>query len=131
MAEAGDYILVVDDTNFMRLLLGKILGSFGHRVVSVPLGEDALRTAEAAPPKLVFLDLDLPGDDGDEVCAHLRKVSGCDKVPIIICTAHSTREGVERCARAGANDFLCKPVDRYNVGERLIKHLGPEAAPAS
>jgi CheY-like chemotaxis protein len=127
--EWKDYILVVDDTNFMRLLLGKILNAYGYNVKTVPSGYEALREAEKCAPRLIFLDLNLPGDHGLDVCAALRQLEHCKSVPIVVCSAQQTREMVQRSKLVGANDFLCKPVDRNNVGERLIKHLGPEAAP--
>lgn len=123
------YILVVDDANFMRLLLGKIVNAYGHNVKTVPSGYEALREVEKRPPKLIFLDLNLPGDHGIDVCLALRCIPGCKDIPIIICTAQQTKEMVQRSRQAGASDFLCKPVDPYNVGERLIRHLGPGAAP--
>jgi len=127
--DRNEYILVVDDTTFMRLLLGKIINSYGYNVKTVPSGFEALREAEKRKPLLIFLDLNLPGDHGTEVCAALRQIESCREVPIIICSAQQTKEMVQRSKLSGASDFLCKPVDRNNVGERLIKHLGPDAAP--
>lgn len=129
MANKSGYILVVDDMNFMRLLLGKILNAYGHSVRTAPDGHTALHTIATNPPKLVFLDLNLPGNSGIEICQAVRRTPGLEKLPIIICTANTSREMVEQSIAAGASDFLCKPVTAANVGERLIKHLGPDAAP--
>ncbi len=129
MATGDDYILVVDDMNFMRLLLGKILNTYGHSVRTAPDGNTALHTIATRAPKLVFLDLNLPGNSGIEICQAVRRTPGLEKLPVIICTANTSREMVEQSIAAGATDFLCKPVTAANVGERLIKHLGANAAP--
>lgn len=123
MTTPSDYILVVDDMNFMQLLLGNILKHLGHNVRTAPDGHTALRIIEQRPPKAIFLDLNLPGDHGTEVCRAIRHIPGMAKVPIIICTAQTTRDMVEQSIAAGATDFLCKPITPAIVNERLKKHL--------
>lgn len=127
--QQGDHILVVEDTNFMRLLLEKIITGYGHKVKTVTSGTAALDEMRKRIPKLLFLDLHLNDGSGLDVCRALRAETTYQKLPIIVCTIDHTRTAVEAAIAAGATDFLCKPVDKTNVGERLMKHLGPMAAP--
>lgn len=99
-------ILVVDDEASIRTIARAYLEQAGFRVVCVDNGADALRLAEADPPDLVLLDLNLPGMDGMEVAARLRERSD---VFILMLTARS--EEADRVAglRIGADDYLTKP----------------------
>jgi CheY-like chemotaxis protein len=124
-----DSIFVVEDTNFMRLLIERILKGFGHRVKTFSSVTAALDALQRNVPKLLFLDLHLSDGNGLDLCKTLRADPVYKDLPIIVCTIDHTRPSVQAAIAAGATDFLCKPVDRNNLGERLIKHLGPNAAP--
>lgn len=103
--DRSDYVLIVDDAKFMRLLLGKIINAYGYNVKTVPSGYEALREVEKRPPILIFLDLNLPGNHGTEVCQAFRQVDSCKNIPIIICTAQQTREMVQLSKAQGRATF--------------------------
>jgi len=74
-------------------------------------------------PELVFLDLNLPDCDGDEVLALLRDDPETSDVPVVIVSADATPRQIERLLAAGAQDYLTKPFDVARVLEVLEKSL--------
>ncbi|NWF79427.1 MAG: response regulator transcription factor [Chloroflexi bacterium] len=109
-------ILVVDDEASIRTIAKAYLEQAGFRVVCVNNGAAALHQAEADPPDLVLLDLNLPGMDGMEVAARLRERSD---VYIMMLTARS--EEADRVAglRIGADDYLTKPFSPRELVARV------------
>jgi DNA-binding response OmpR family regulator len=112
--QAGDgqsVVLVVEDDDGNRLLVRRVLEEDGHTVVESSDGPGALRALHDAPVDVVVLDLGLPGIDGLQVLAEIRRASA---VPVLLLTAR--REEAERVGGldAGADDYMVKP---YSVKE--------------
>jgi two-component system alkaline phosphatase synthesis response regulator PhoP len=107
--DSAGVVLGVDDEASIRRIAQAYLEQAGFRVLCVGNSLDALRQAEADPPDLVLLDLNLPGMDGMEVAARLRERSD---VFILMLTARS--EEADRVAglRIGADDYLTKPFSK-------------------
>lgn len=103
-------VLVVEDDAGLRDLLGEELESEGHVVELVESAEDARELLETRPFDLVVSDLRLPGEKGRELLAWVR--TGVDPAPafIMITAFGSVRQAVE-ALKAGAEDFLTKPLD--------------------
>ena len=109
-------ILVVDDDAGIREGLEIHLQAHGFNVANCPDGSSALETFLAERPELVLLDWMLPGKDGVEVCKEIRAVSG---TPIIMLTAKSETEEIQRALEAGADDYIVKPFDPKSLIERI------------
>ncbi len=106
-------ILVADDESIIRLGLKKILEEAGHKVVaSAPDGRTALELARSTSPDLAILDIKMPEMDGLEVAEALRKEK---PMPVIILTAYSDRELVEKAREAEAMAYLVKPVKEADL----------------
>ncbi len=104
-------ILIVDDDPVQRRLLEALVRRFGFAAETAESGADALRRLEpssAAPIDLMILDLVMPELDGMAVLARLRDTGR--SVPTIVQTAHGSIEAVIAAMRAGALDFVVKPV---------------------
>ncbi len=104
-------ILVVDDDPIQRRLLEAMARRFGYDVETAASGEGALARLEASdrpPINLVILDLVMPDLDGRGVLARMRQRDIA--VPAIVQTAHGSIEVVISAMRAGATDFVVKPV---------------------
>ena len=104
-------ILIVDDDPVQRRLLTAAVERFGYRVTAVPGGGEAL--SRLASPEgdafaLVILDLVMPAPDGMAVLAKLRDMDR--SIPVIVQTAHGGIDTVVAAMRAGAVDFVVKPV---------------------
>jgi DNA-binding NtrC family response regulator len=104
-------ILIVDDDPVQRRLLEALVRRFGYAVETVESGELALARIEPAqtpPIDLMILDLVMPDLDGMAVLTRLKEAAR--KVPTIVQTAHGSIEAVISAMRAGALDFVVKPV---------------------
>ncbi len=106
-------VLVVDDEEGIRESLSDILRDEGYRVALASSGEEALKALKADPPGLVFLDVWLPGMDGLETLVEIGKQE--PELPVIMITGHGTIETAVRATKAGAYDFLEKPLSLERV----------------
>src|SRR5580692_10332863 len=104
-------VLIVDDDPIQRRLLEAMIRRFGYEVESAESGEGALtrlQLADRPPIDLVILDLVMPDLDGMGVLERMRKSEIA--TPAIVQTAHGSIETVISAMRAGALDFVVKPV---------------------
>ena len=111
-------ILLVDDNPADLELTRDVLANSARvgRVVSALDGDDALavlrqegKYAGAAPPALIFLDLNLPGKDGRAVLAEIRKEPALRTIPVVIFTTSQAPQDIEHSYQLGANCFVSKP----------------------
>ncbi|MDI7250512.1 MAG: response regulator transcription factor [Bacillota bacterium] len=112
----GELILVVEDEPKIREIVRVYLERDGFSVEEAEDGEQALRKAREVDPRLVILDLMLPGVDGWEVCRQIRRISD---VPIIMLTARG--EEADRVAglELGADDYVPKPFSPRELVARV------------
>ncbi|MFM7014314.1 MAG: MtrAB system response regulator MtrA [Actinomycetota bacterium] len=115
-------ILVVDDDNALREMVGIVLSSSDFDPHYCPDGSSALATFQSVNPDLVLLDVMLPGKDGIAVCKEIRSVSG---TPIIMLTAKSETNDVVLGLEAGADDYIVKPFDPSELLARIKARLRP------
>ena len=101
-------ILVVDDEAGVRSSLSGILADEGYEVDAVESGEAALQALEGRRYELVLLDVWLPGIDGLETLERLRVMDA--EVPVVVISGHGTIETAVKAVRAGAQDFVEKPL---------------------
>ncbi|MBE9177192.1 response regulator [Oculatella sp. LEGE 06141] len=103
-------ILVVDDVPDNIFLLQAILEVEGYNVDTADCGSAALTQIQASLPDLVLLDIMMPDLDGYEVTRQIRQNQTASHLPIILITAYEQSNRNEGIA-AGANEFICKPID--------------------
>lgn len=101
-------VLLVDDEDVFREDLAQLLRDEGHSCTTAASGEEALRLAPEICPEVVLCDLMMPGISGTEVIRRL--ASECPEVCVILLTAHAGVESAVEAFRAGAADYLIKPV---------------------
>ena len=116
-------ILVVDDEEKHRRLLRDMLEANGYRVEVAKDGKAALERVKEAPPDVILLDVIMPGVDGFEVCRQLKKTQETALIPVLLVTSLSEREDRIAGIKAGANDFLTKPVNLREVMLRVKNAL--------
>jgi two-component system response regulator MtrA len=121
-------ILVIDDDNALREMVGIVLEAEGYSVSNHDAGTGALETYKTENPDLILLDVMLPGKDGIEVCQEIRAIAG---VPIIMLTAKTESEDVVRGLEAGADDYVVKPFDPVVLLARIRARLRPLAGAPS
>lgn len=115
-------ILVVDDDDALREMVGLVLNAAGYATVFAADGLSAVEVFKAEEPDLVLLDIMLPGQSGIEVCKQLRALSG---TPIVMLTAKGDTEDVVLGLEAGADDYVVKPHNGAELLARIKARLRP------
>ena len=115
-------ILVVDDDEKNTILVQTFLEALGYESVAARDGSEALELLDS-DIDLVLLDLVMPGMDGYEVTRRIRASSLHGDIPIIIVTVLSDKADRLAALEAGANDFVCKPIDRVELQTRVSSLL--------
>ena len=110
--EGQKCILVVDDSKLFLFLSQTIFRRVGSKVVTATSGMQALQLANSILPDVIILDLIMPDMRGDEVCSRLKSDPKTSQIPIIIVTVCGDTDTIEKCMKAGCDDFITKPVDQ-------------------
>jgi len=118
--DAVTRVLVIDDEAPIRLLCRVNLEAEGMEVLEARDGPGGLEQARAERPDVILLDVMMPGMTGFEVCQRIRNDPQIAEIPIIILTALDDRESLLHALKAGADDFISKPFDRYELRARLM-----------
>jgi len=108
-------ILVVDDEKNIRLVVGKSLEKAGFDVYYAVDGVQAVEKANKIYPGLVLLDLRLPKMNGFLVLEALKSDTSTEDIPVIILSALSEEDDVQKAISLGAEDFLVKPISQSDL----------------
>ena len=128
-------IMLVEDDHAVAQTLTDALESSGYRVWLAETGADAKTLLEQTRPDLIILDLMLPDVDGLVLCSGLKAIAD---VPIVICSATPQKRDAILGLKLGADDFIAKPFDIYELEARVEavlrrtsqSRVSTEAAPA-
>jgi CheY-like chemotaxis protein len=122
-------ILVVDDSQMMRMLISALLLRFGYEVSLAHDGVEAVRKVSQRRYDCVLMDVDMPHMDGLRATEEIRRLtnSACH-VPIIAVTSRSTPEDIAKCQAAGMNAHCGKPVKPLDLAHTLRRTLGAGAS---
>lgn len=113
-------VLVAEDEPVSRRLLEKSLLQWGYRPVVCPDGLEALGLLRSPnAPRIAVLDWVMPGMDGVDICRAIRDVNTANQPYLILLTARVRPEDIVQGLRAGADDYITKPVDREEFEARL------------
>ena len=112
-------ILIIEDDKFLRELITRQLVNEGYQPIEATNGEEGVRTAKSEKPDLILLDLILPGIDGFEALARIRKDQETANLPVIILSNLGQKEDIERGLKLGATDYLIKA--HFSPGEIIEK----------
>lgn len=116
-------ILVVED-NATNLKLARILlESAGHLVMSATDAEAGLAIARQEQPCLILMDIQLPGIDGLEATALLKKDPATSAIPVVALTALAMKGDEERIRAAGCDGYIAKPMDYQQFLATVAAHL--------
>ena len=109
-------ILVSDDDQIVRLLTRQCLEAEGMAVVEAADGPETLEVFVKERPDLVFLDVEMPGMTGLEVCERIRQLPQGENIPIMIVTGSDDRQSIDAGFQAGATQYKTKPVNWSLLG---------------
>ena len=109
-------ILVSDDDQNVRLLTRQCLEAEGMIVVEAADGPETLEVFVRERPDLVFLDVEMPGMTGLEVCERIRQLPQGESIPIMIVTGSDDRRSIDAGFQAGATQYKTKPVNWSLLG---------------
>ncbi len=116
-------IVIADDSEEMRTQLKHYLSADGYRFLEAADGKEALSLIEYHKPDLVMLDLAMPVMDGIAVCTKLRLLPEVGNIPVLMLTAMDDEESIENAFKAGASEYINKPVHwsvlRYRIRSLL------------
>ncbi|MHB9094572.1 MAG: sigma-54-dependent transcriptional regulator [Eubacteriales bacterium] len=102
-------ILIIDDEEHMRWIIGKALAKEGYKTASAADGAEGLAKLAALGPDLVLLDLKLPDESGIDILRAIKREQ--PRIPVIMITAHGTVESAIEAMKIGAVDYISKPFD--------------------
>ncbi len=109
-------ILIAEDNSDNYLLLKCILQS-NYTLLHAWNGKEAIELYKQQHPQLVLMDIRMPGIDGFEATAEIRKIS--TTVPIIAITAYAYAQDIEQILKSGFNNYISKPIDVINLKEKV------------
>lgn len=115
----AEKLLIVDDNEHILKLLKISLEKAGYEVAVAHNGDEGLEKANEVIPDLIISDVMMPLTDGIEFCWMIRENSKVPMVPFIFLTSVSDKEMEIRGFRAGADEYLVKPVDRNILLEKV------------
>lgn len=104
-------ILIAEDNDDLRGMLGQFLGANGYRTVGAADGHEAVEAAGRERPDLIIMDLGMPGMDGLSAVAEIRRHVPAGEVPVLIVSAYDRIEFRTEAVSAGCVGFVTKPVD--------------------
>jgi DNA-binding response OmpR family regulator len=123
----SESILVVDDEPKLSRSLALILQHSGYGVSTAASAGEALQLLQAGAYDLVFLDIKLPDQSGVQLLPQIHAVY--PDMPVLMLTAHASLETAIEAVRAGARDYLLKPIDPEAILARVAKILDEQRQP--
>lgn len=120
---AGERILIVDD-NVQNLKLARvILSGEGFDVRTANDAEEALRMLSAFGPRLILMDLQLPGMDGLQLTRQLKENPRTRHISVVALTAYAMKGDAEKAYAAGCDGYVTKPLDVDDLPKIIRSHL--------
>lgn len=120
---SGERILAIDDNAQNLKLLGVLLRSEGYEVRTAVDAEEALHVLETFSPRLILMDLQLPGMDGLELTRRLKADPERRQIAILAVTAYAMKGDEGKALAAGCDGYVAKPIDVNTLPKLLLSFL--------
>jgi two-component system cell cycle response regulator DivK len=127
---AGETILIVDDNLVNLKVLRVALTVEGYAVRTATDAEEALALLQTFRPRLILMDLQLPGMDGLELTRRLKADLELRETLIIAVTAYAMKGDDEKALAAGCNAYIPKPIDTRTLPTLIARHLSAASGAA-
>jgi len=122
---SGEPILIVDDNSTNMKLVRILLASEGYDVRTAADAEEALNVLKEFYPRLILMDVQLPGIDGLELTRRLKSDPATRDITILGLTAYAMKGDKERIIAAGCDGYVPKPIDTRTLPELVAGYLQP------
>ncbi|MEP9365746.1 response regulator [Xanthobacter sp. VNH20] len=119
-------ILVIEDHPTSRELMTYLLRCAGHDLVETGDGREGFDLARTHRPDLVISDVQLPGMNGFEIVAAIKRDPALAGTPVVAVTASAMSGDRENIIAAGFDDYLSKPIDPETFAQQIARHLPPQ-----
>ena len=119
-------ILIVDDEETSRTILGDQIKVLGHEPIFANCGRSALDIIKLQTPELILLDIIMPDMDGFFVLEQIKKDPVSSHVPVIMISAVEEMGSIVKCLEIGADDYMIKPFSPRILKTRIECCLKPE-----
>jgi len=120
---AGRRILAIEDHEENRRLLRDLLTSFGYELTEAVTGEEGLTAAQANPPDLILMDIQLPGIDGYETTRRIKANPALRHIPVIAVTSYALSGDDVKALEAGCDAYVTKPFDPAELLAKIGEFL--------
>jgi two-component system, cell cycle response regulator DivK len=120
---SGEPILIVDDNAANAILLSFILTKKGYEVRTAGDAQEALDILEEFRPRMIMMDVQLPGMDGLELTRRLKANRKTSQIIVIALTAYAMKGDEERVRQAGCDGYVSKPIDTRALPGLVAEHL--------
>ncbi|MFO0558931.1 MAG: PAS domain S-box protein [Polyangiales bacterium] len=127
---SGAKLLLVEDDRVNRERARELLLGTGLEIDTASDGEEAVEKVRRRPYDLVLMDVQMPRMDGLDATRAIRKIPGCQALPILAMTANAFLEDREHCLAAGMNDHIGKPIDPQELFTALLRWLPRSGDPS-
>jgi two-component system cell cycle response regulator DivK len=117
-------ILIVDDNPTNAKLLAYVLARQGHQVATAADADQALAAIARDRPRLILMDLQLPGIDGLELTRRLKADPATAGIVVVAVTAYAMTGDEDRARAAGCDGYLPKPIDTRTLAATIAAYLG-------
>lgn len=118
----ADRVLIVDDNATNLKLVAYLVKAHGYVVDTAADAETAMTAIAANRPRLILMDLQLPGIDGLELTRRLKSDPATRDIYIIAVTAYAMKGDREKAREAGCDDYVTKPIDTRALPELIAKY---------
>ncbi|MBA3661155.1 MAG: response regulator [Gammaproteobacteria bacterium] len=119
----GETILIVDDSPLNLKLVEYLLTVKGYEIHTATNAEEALQLLNTLDPKLILMDIQLPGMDGLELTSILKAKPKYKTIPIIAITAYAMKGDKEKTLAAGCDGYITKPIDTRTLPDVIAGYL--------
>ena len=116
-------ILIIEDEKNIILLLKMFLEHDGFEVLTAGNGLDGIKIAQESNPDLILLDIVIPGISGYLVCKNLKEDEKTKGIPIIVISARTSKDDIEKIFSFGAQDYIAKPFSLPQIKKSILKYL--------
>ncbi len=120
---AGEPILIVDDNAANLKLARVLLQAEGYEVRAAANAEEALAVLKGYRPRLILMDIQMPGMDGLELTRRLKADPSLSHVVILALTSYAMKGDEEKAMAAGCDGYFAKPIDTRRLPAQIAEFL--------